>query len=100
VKFGGAEKVAVRVARGNIEAGRALASLRQSRSAFLIRRKMLEERVTLATLARAMNVGYDRLGKVLRGSVIMTFEDEALANVILNTYQSSRESREQLTQSP
>ena len=99
VKFGGAEEVLRREAIGDVEIARSVASLRQSRSAFVIRRKMLEEKVTLATLARAMHVSYDRLGKVLRGQVIMTFEDEALAHVILNNYQRTREARPHLTKS-
>jgi hypothetical protein len=94
IRFGGSQWVGLRGAIGYLEIARANASRLQSDMSFEIRKRMSEENVQMATLARAMNISYDHLGKVLRGQVIMTLEDHALALAILDGYKDSRERKE------
>ena len=84
VKFGANETVAPRLVAGLEDTARMRASLRQSNWSFLVRRRMELDGVALADLANEMGVTYDRLGKVLRGFVIMTLVDFELANTALD----------------
>jgi hypothetical protein len=94
IRFGGSKGVGLKGAIGYVEIARANASRLQSDMSFEIRKRMDEESVQMATLARAMITSYDHLGKLLRGQVIMTFEDRELAMTILDGYRDSRERKE------
>lgn len=84
VKFGGSAKPEMKPVTGLPESARRRASREQSERAFAIRRRMLEERVSLTTMAEQMGYQYDRWTKVMRGYVLMTMEDDARAHLVLN----------------
>jgi hypothetical protein len=94
VRFGGSEWITPTEVVGDHEIARAKAARAQNGLCFHIRRRMEIEGVPMKELAKIMGTSYDHLGKVLRGHVIMTFEDNELANTILDRYQAGRESRE------
>jgi hypothetical protein len=93
-RFGASETIRWIEPKNYQEEARVRASKEQYIKAAAIRRRMAIEKVSLAELAREMATSYDHLAKVLRGYVIMTLEDDALANIMLNAHQQRREKRD------
>lgn len=56
----------------------------QHHCAVQIRERMKEKKLTLKAYARATGSSYDRIGKMLRGEVIMRLEDIAIADIVLD----------------
>lgn len=69
--------------RSGDERDRFAAARLQSQFAFLIRSRVRRKYKTLKAYADACGVPYDRLSKVMRGEVIMRFEDVVQAERIL-----------------
>lgn len=82
--FGRARTIAwVQRVRSNDERDRVEAAKLQHHFAVLIRRRAREKYRSMTAYAKHCDMPYDRLSKVMRGEVIMRFEDLAQAERIL-----------------